>query len=94
MEKQWQMGDEGLAEAFESLPQEEQMRLAAEMDRRLEHHTNTLRAQADEMERRNEALRDLLKRRREFVERLKRLRDEVRAEDEAFRRESERLLAA
>ena len=94
MEKQWQLGDEGLNEAFEGLPEEEQLRLANEMNRRLEANTKHIEVEADSLARRNAAMRDLLQRRRQFLERLSLLRDELRAEDEAFRQESERLLAA
>ena len=94
MEKQWQLGDEGLTEAFESLSPDEQKRLSDEMNQRLDASNAQLQLKAEELSKRNEALCALLLRRHQFLNRLKSLRDELRAEDEAFRLESERLLAA
>jgi ketosteroid isomerase-like protein len=94
MEKQWRLNDEGLAEAFEFLSQDDKARLLADMDRNIEASAQKMHLEADELARRNQSLRELLERRRQFLERLKTIRDEVRAEDEAFRRESEQLLAA
>ncbi len=93
MEKRWELDDEELVEAFESLPEEEQKRLAAESDLRLVANTEKRRLENDELERKVAHLKELARREEEMTMRIEAFLAQIDLEKDDLRRERESLLA-
>lgn len=88
------MKNDDIIDNFGALPAEERARLVAEQEANEWAAIDLLKQERLELQARNHKLESLLERRRAFVKRLELLRAEIRAENEAFQRESELLLTA
>lgn len=92
--KLWVMENDDIIENFGALPADERARLVAQQQANEWAAIERMKEKRLKLAAQNEELRALLKRRQAFVEKLVALREEIRAENEAFERESERILAA
>lgn len=92
LEKEFNADD--IIENFGELPAEAQARLVARQEANEWAALERMREERLVLQARNQELEALLERRRSFVKRLEQLHNEIRAENEAFQRESKRLLAA
>lgn len=88
------MKNDDIIDNFGELPAEEQARLITQQEANEWAAIEGMKEERLSLEARNQEINGLLERRRAFVKRLELLREEIRAENEVFRRESERLLAA
>lgn len=88
------MKNDDIIENFGELPAQERARLVAEQEANEWAAIERMKQERMILAARNEEASALLERRRAFVQRLELLREEIRAENEAFQRDSERLLAA
>ena len=88
------MNNEEIVENFGVLSAEERARLVAQQEANEWAAIERMKQEHLNLEARNREIEALLERRRAFAKRLEQLRAEIRAENEAFQRESERLLAA
>jgi len=68
--KRWELDDEELTEAFESLPEEEQRRLAAEASKRLVANNEKMRLEAEELRQQVKELELTLTHQQALLERL------------------------
>jgi len=93
MEKHWELDDEDLMEAFESLPEEEQKRLVAESDRRLEANTEKMRAENELKRQQIEGLERLLAEKQALLTRMRAAAAELDEENARIERDLERVLA-
>lgn len=60
MGKRWELGDEELGEIFESLPEEEQKRLAAAADVHLMANTEKMQLEAEDLRQQVQELEPIL----------------------------------
>lgn len=79
---------------FENLPDEEQARLVAEFDARLEASNERKAHELEQLQSTNQQLRAHLARRREFALWLEQLVTQVEREDALLREEKKKILAA